>query len=105
MHFPGKAPQAFTEALATSSARIRGIPGALKEAEYTGILRGLKLVRGSSDRASMPACPSSRAVDTPNAKTVGTCPCGERFDSHDPAGSYVHREHIYAAQTVDGIRR
>jgi hypothetical protein len=33
------------------------------------------------------------------------CPCGERFDSHDPAGSYVHREHIYAAQTVDGIRR
>jgi hypothetical protein len=33
------------------------------------------------------------------------CPCGERFDSHDPAGSYVHREHIYAAQAVDGIRR
>jgi hypothetical protein len=20
------------------------------------------------------------------------CPCGERFDSHDPAESYVHRE-------------
>jgi hypothetical protein len=33
------------------------------------------------------------------------CPCGERFDSHDPAGSYVHREHIYAAQATDGIRR
>jgi hypothetical protein len=26
------------------------------------------------------------------------CPCGESFDSHDPAGSYVHRGHIYAAQ-------
>jgi hypothetical protein len=28
------------------------------------------------------------------------CPCGERFDSHDPAGSYVHRGHIYAPQMV-----
>jgi hypothetical protein len=28
------------------------------------------------------------------------CPCGERFDSHDPGGSYVHRQHIYAAQTA-----
>jgi hypothetical protein len=26
------------------------------------------------------------------------CPCGERFDSHDPKGSYVHRGHIYTAQ-------
>jgi hypothetical protein len=33
------------------------------------------------------------------------CPCGERFDSHDPAGSYVHRGHIYAAQSAVGIRR
>jgi hypothetical protein len=33
------------------------------------------------------------------------CPCGERFDSHDPAGSYVHRGHIYAAQAADGISR
>jgi len=23
-----------------------------------------------------------------------TCPCGARFDSHYPGGSYVHREHI-----------
>jgi hypothetical protein len=22
------------------------------------------------------------------------CPCGDRFDSHDPADGYVHREHI-----------
>jgi hypothetical protein len=28
------------------------------------------------------------------------CPCGERFDSRDPASSYVHREHIYAAQAA-----
>jgi hypothetical protein len=26
-----------------------------------------------------------------------TCPCGERFDSHDPGGSYEHRRHIYAS--------
>jgi hypothetical protein len=26
------------------------------------------------------------------------CPCGARFDSHDPAGSYVHRVHIYAEE-------
>lgn len=28
--------------------------------------------------------------------TMMRCPCGERFDSHDAAGSYVHRQHIYA---------
>jgi hypothetical protein len=33
------------------------------------------------------------------------CPCGVRFDSHDLAGSYVHRGHITAAQAADGIRR
>ena len=32
-----------------------------------------------------------------------TCPCGERFDSHDPAGSYEHRRHIYAVQSAEGI--
>jgi hypothetical protein len=32
------------------------------------------------------------------------CPCGETFDSHDPAGSYVHRVHIYAMQATDGGR-
>jgi hypothetical protein len=37
--------------------------------------------------------------------TMMGCPCGARFDSHDPAGSYVHRGHIYAAQATDGIRR
>jgi hypothetical protein len=30
--------------------------------------------------------------------TMMRCPCGEGFDSHDPAGSYVHRQHIYEAQ-------
>jgi hypothetical protein len=33
------------------------------------------------------------------------CPCGVRFDSHDPAGGYVHRGHITAAHAADGIRR
>jgi hypothetical protein len=26
------------------------------------------------------------------------CRCGEVFDSHDPAGSYIHRGHIYRHQ-------
>jgi hypothetical protein len=33
------------------------------------------------------------------------CPCGQRFDSHDPGESYVHRGHIYAKQAIDEIRR
>jgi hypothetical protein len=33
------------------------------------------------------------------------CPCGVPFDSHDPAGSYVHQGHIYAAHAAHGIRR
>jgi hypothetical protein len=37
--------------------------------------------------------------------TMMRCPCGETFDSHDPAGSYVHRRHLYAAQAADGVRR
>jgi hypothetical protein len=28
--------------------------------------------------------------------TMMRCPCGITFDSHDPAGSCVHRQHIYA---------
>jgi hypothetical protein len=33
------------------------------------------------------------------------CPCGERFDSHDPERSYVHRQHIYARYRNNEIRR
>ena len=33
------------------------------------------------------------------------CPCGMRFDSHKPDQSYPHRQHIYAKQHSDGIRR
>lgn len=33
------------------------------------------------------------------------CPCGATFDSHRPTESHVHRQHIYAAQKRDGIRR
>jgi hypothetical protein len=33
--------------------------------------------------------------------TMMRCPCGDRFDSHDPAGSYVHRQHIYEAQASE----
>jgi hypothetical protein len=43
------------------------------------------------------------ASQKPNSWTG--CPCGESFGSPDPAGGYVHREHIYAAQATDGIRR
>jgi hypothetical protein len=37
--------------------------------------------------------------------TMMRCPCGETFDSHDPAGSYLHRSHIYEKQASDEIRR
>jgi hypothetical protein len=37
--------------------------------------------------------------------TMITCPCGVRFDSHDPEASYIHRVHIYEAHAADGIRR
>jgi hypothetical protein len=30
----------------------------------------------------------------PDASSLTRCVCGETFDSHDPAGSYIHRAHI-----------
>jgi len=39
-------------------------------------------------------------LSTQKHSSLMRCPCGERFDSHDPAGSYVHRGHIYAAQAA-----
>jgi hypothetical protein len=44
-------------------------------------------------------------MPTQKPNSIMPCPCGARFDSHDPGGSYVHRRHIYAAQAADGIRR
>ncbi|WP_141688495.1 hypothetical protein [Bradyrhizobium paxllaeri] len=41
-------------------------------------------------------CGEKLPTQLPN--TMMKCPCGRTFDSHDPGGSYVHREHIYAAQ-------
>jgi hypothetical protein len=32
------------------------------------------------------------------------CSCSELFDSHDPAGSYVHRGHVYATQRLAATR-
>jgi hypothetical protein len=37
--------------------------------------------------------------------SIMPCPCGARFDSHQPDESYPHRQHIYAKQQSDGIRR
>jgi hypothetical protein len=44
----------------------------------------------------------ARGEKLPSQKpsTMMGCPCGARFDSHDPAGSYVHRGHIYAKQAT-----
>ncbi|OKO74443.1 hypothetical protein [Bradyrhizobium sp. NAS96.2] len=39
------------------------------------------------------------------ASSLMRCPCGETFDSHIPAESYQHRQHIYDTQKNDGIRR
>jgi hypothetical protein len=33
------------------------------------------------------------------------CPCGEKFDSHDVQGSYIHRGHIYARAEKNEIHR
>jgi hypothetical protein len=33
------------------------------------------------------------------------CVCGEKFDSHRPDESLPHLDHIYAAQSADGIPR
>jgi H+/Cl- antiporter ClcA len=38
-------------------------------------------------------------------RSIMLCPCGARFDSHQPDESYAHRQHIYAKQQSDGIRR
>jgi hypothetical protein len=35
---------------------------------------------------------------TQKRNSMMRCPCGITFDSHDAAGSYVHRGHIYARQ-------
>jgi hypothetical protein len=42
------------------------------------------------------------ASQKPNS--IMRCTCGERFDSHDPAGSLVHRQHIYASQPKQTAR-
>jgi len=44
-------------------------------------------------------------MSTEKPNSIMPCPCGVRFDSHDPDDSYVHRGHIYASQAADGIRR
>jgi hypothetical protein len=42
-------------------------------------------------------------IQKPNS--MMRCSCGEQFDSHDPAGSYIHRKHIYEAHSRDEIHR
>jgi hypothetical protein len=37
--------------------------------------------------------------------TMMRCPCGITFDSHDPAGSYAHRQHIYAKHGAKKLAR
>jgi hypothetical protein len=44
-------------------------------------------------------------LSSQKSNTMMRCPCGETFDSHDPASSYVHRAHIYESQATDEIRR
>jgi hypothetical protein len=43
---------------------------------------------------------AERGEMMPSQTSTMGCPCGERFESHDPAGGYVHRQHIYAARMV-----
>jgi hypothetical protein len=44
-------------------------------------------------------------MPTQKPNSLMRCPCGTTFDSHEPAGSYVHRVHIYESQATDGMRR
>jgi hypothetical protein len=53
--------------------------------------------REARDRTAEKYTMRERREKLPSQKpnTMMRCPCGETFDSHDPAGSYVHRAHIY----------
>jgi hypothetical protein len=48
-----------------------------------------------------------RGEPAPSQKpnTMMRCPCGVTFDSHDPAGSYVHRGHIARNERGHQLRR
>jgi hypothetical protein len=58
-----------------------------------------------SDRCSFSACRTPTVnlycLQIPRFRVAAgdRCPCGVTFDSHDLAGSYAHRRHIYARQT------
>ena len=58
--------------------------------------------RDQRDRTARKYAMQERGELLPSQKpnTMMTCPCGERFDSHDPEGSFVHRGHIYAEQKI-----
>jgi hypothetical protein len=45
-----------------------------------------------------------KATFAETAASMTGCPCGERFDSHDQAGSYVHRQYIYVARMVRAMK-
>lgn len=47
----------------------------------------------------------SEKLPSQQLSSLMRCPCGATFDSHSPAESYAHRQHIYAAQKRDGIHR
>jgi hypothetical protein len=50
-------------------------------------------------RAEMRAKPArGEKLDSEIPSSIMRCVCGIRFDSHEPAESYDHRGHIYAAQ-------
>jgi len=40
-------------------------------------------------------------LDSEIPRSMMRCACGVTFDSHQPAESGPHREHIYAAQVAD----
>jgi len=90
----------FDQARADFEAAWRGILPTLAEADF-------RKWRHDRDRTAEKYAMWERGEKLPSQKpsTMMGCACGARFDSHDPAGSYVHRQHIYEKQRTDEIRR
>ena len=63
--------------------------------------------REARDRTAEKYAMWERREKLPSQKSnsMMRCPCGEMFDSHDPAGSYIHRTHIYESEAKGEIRR
>jgi lipoprotein-anchoring transpeptidase ErfK/SrfK len=91
---------AFVSRIGTPNASPNGYPRERRSTSSTPLSRILLLRQRRALRASV----TDGIQHFPDLRlgpnSMMTCPCGQRFDSHDPSGNYVHREHIYATHAV-----